>query len=151
MIRRGHPRSIPPDGPARNDRSALQHRESVAASGLQLERRLRREDQHRLHRAQGGLLEAAERLRRLSGLELSLSLASAFEARCSRAHAPRAVRGDIAVHGPVAYAQALLAALRGDAPAARERFDAALGVAREMGAAPWIARIARDRERSAID
>jgi DNA-binding winged helix-turn-helix (wHTH) protein len=75
----------------------------------------------------------------------------ALEALLARARRRVAVRGDIAVHGPVAYAQALLAALRGDAPAARERFDEALDVARGMGAAPWIGRIARDRERSGID
>ena len=74
----------------------------------------------------------------------------ALETLLARARRRVAVRGDIAVHGPVAYAQALLAALRGDAPAARERFDEALEVARAMGAAPWIARIERDRERSGI-
>jgi hypothetical protein len=40
------------------------------------------------------------------------------------------------------------AALRGDAPAARERLDEALA-ARAMGALPWIERIEGDRERSA--
>jgi DNA-binding winged helix-turn-helix (wHTH) protein len=61
-----------------------------------------------------------------------------------------AVRGGITAHGPVAWAQALLAALRGDAAAARPLFDEALGVAQSMGATPWVAQIARDRERSGV-
>jgi DNA-binding winged helix-turn-helix (wHTH) protein len=76
--------------------------------------------------------------------------APALEALLARAHRRVLVRGNMTAHGPVAYAQALLAALRGDAPAARERFDEALAVSRAMGAVPWTERIERDRDRSAV-
>jgi hypothetical protein len=76
--------------------------------------------------------------------------AHGLEALLEGALRPVAVRGNITAHGPVAWAQALLAAVRGDAPAARERFAQALAVARSMQAVPWMRRIERDLERSAL-